>query len=514
MRLRLALLVVTLLLVAPALTRGAMLAAQDASPYVPLGHWAMPYVEHLITVGVMRDPAPLTRPLTRAGLLRALRAVDTARVSPAVSGTLRRLLAAFDAAPPAPRYRLAGDIGVGAATYTRRDALAAVDANGPRSAGPKHATASGGVDLELLLGPVMAVTHPYFDTRLKYDPDWFGKKDRFVAGRTAESYVAAQWRFGELLFGRLDRNWGPSALQGLLLSANPYGLDHLAVALGTPNLQIQAIATQLDDGADSGVVAHRYMEQHRVWVRPSNRWAVALWEGSVLSGRDRQFEPWYLNVMNLGLLEQLNTGTNVNTFVGLDIERRGAFTLFGQFMLDDIQVDRKTATDQKPSSYALTVGGKGGFGTGSLGWTLFYTRVTNLTYRNEDSLQVPLFHSLGTGRNFADYDQVTLKLGLVPRPVLLLEPEVTLLRQGEGDPRLPHPPVAAYPTTATIFAGVVERTVRLALGAGWQGGAWGLSGNGGVHFIHNAGHVTGASQTKWIGALTLAYRFHLEGVLP
>jgi len=41
-----------------------------------------------------------------------------------------------------------------------------------------------------------------------------------------------------------------------------------------------------------------------------------------------------------------------------------------------------------------------------------------------------------------------------------------------------------------------------------------VSGNGGVHFIHNAGHVSGVSQTKWIGAVTLAYRFHLEGVLP
>src|SRR3989449_4055926 len=45
MRLRLALRVATLL---PALTGGAQLAAQEPSPYVPIGHWATPYLEHLI----------------------------------------------------------------------------------------------------------------------------------------------------------------------------------------------------------------------------------------------------------------------------------------------------------------------------------------------------------------------------------------------------------------------------------------------------------------------------------
>src|SRR2546422_5865817 len=51
-----------------------------------------------------------------------------------------------------------------------------------------------------------------------------------------------------------------------------------------------------------------------------------------------------------------------SSFVGLDVERHGDLTVFGQFMLDDIQIDRKTPADQKPSSYGLTVGAKGGLG--------------------------------------------------------------------------------------------------------------------------------------------------------
>ena len=34
--------------------------------------------------------------------------------------------------------------------------------------------------------------YAYNDVKANYDPDWFGKKDRVVAGRTAESYVSAQ----------------------------------------------------------------------------------------------------------------------------------------------------------------------------------------------------------------------------------------------------------------------------------------------------------------------------------
>jgi len=88
------------------------------------------------------------------------------------------------------------------------------------------------------------------------------------------------------------------------------------------------------------------------------------------------------------------------------------------------------------------------------------------------------------------------------------------VRQGEGDPRLPHPLVPDYPTTATIFQGVVERTIRVALGGSWQRAGWGVMANGGVHFVHNAGHVTGASATHFVGSVGLTFRFHTEHTVP
>src|SRR5258705_9565498 len=175
-------------------------------------------------------------------------------------------------------------------------------------------------------------------------------------------------------------------------------------------------------------------------------------------------------------------------------------------MLDDIQIDSKVATDRKPDSYGLTLGAQGNLGFANAAWTAFYTRISNLAYRNEDDFQAPLYFGLGTGRNFSDYDQLTLRVSLLTTPHALLTPELTLLRQGEGDLHLAHPPVAAYDSTRAFLSGVVEKTVRLAISGQLSAGSWTLAGDGGGHFISNFGHVTGAKETRWVGRLGIEWR--------
>jgi len=106
-------------------------------------------------------------------------------------------------------------------------------------------------------------------------------------------------------------------------------------------------------------------------------------------------------------------------------------------------------------------------------------------------------------------------LGLLPHAGLLLTPEVTLLRQGEGDPRQPHPAVAAYPTTVTIFQGVVERTLRGAV-SGTFAATDRLSFNfdAGVHRITNFQHVSGDTRTRFLGSVSASYRFAFASALP
>jgi len=490
------------------------LGAQTASPpsqYIPLHHWAMPYVEYLVSSGAIADPTPLTRPLRQSDVVRALEAADSSRLDAADAATVRRLLEEFRPRYTGARYRIALGAGAAVASYTTRDPLELGRGVPPRPA-VRRGFASGSGEVLLAFGPFVAVTHPTVDTRLQYDPDSRAATDN--ATRWEEGYVSGQWRYGEAFFGILDRNWGPSGIQGVLLSDVPYSMDHLYLSIGTQRVRLATIAAQLDPIDTGGAaVVNRYEIFHRLWIRPRGRWTVAMWEASVISGVGRGLDQWYLNVATLSALRQGSTRTNSNSFVGFDIERRAPTTLFGQFMLDDIQTSRKTAADRKPTSYAFTLGAKGRL-LRTASWMIFYTQVANLTYRNEDNLQVPLYHSLGTGRNFADYDQLTATATWLARPGLLLTPEVTLLRQGEGDPRLPHPLPPAYPATATLFEGVVQRVVRLAVGGSLQYQRLSVTGNGGVHLIHNAGHVAGASDTRWLGSIGLSYRLAWEGALP
>ncbi|MGH8721582.1 MAG: hypothetical protein ACREU4_06335, partial [Burkholderiales bacterium] len=280
--------------------------AQDASPYVPLAHWSTAIVEHLIARGRLVDPALLSRPVRSADLLRALDAVDSAAVTRAEWTAVQRIRRDLARTRHGPAARLELHAGTAASTHARRAALREL------GGGPGHGTASGGAALTLFLGPVVAVTHPYFDTRLKWDPDYRGKKDRVIAGRAAEAYLSAQWTFGELFFGSLDRNWGPSALEGLLVSPSPYGYDHLGIALGTPagGVRLEGLLTQLDDLADTaGIASHRYFVAHRLTVAPTRRTAISLWEGTLLAGPDRQLEPWFANIFTLGLLAQYDQGS-------------------------------------------------------------------------------------------------------------------------------------------------------------------------------------------------------------
>jgi len=496
------------------------LAGQTASPYVPMDHWGNRYVEHWIAAGKMVDPEPLTRPLKSDALLRALEAMDTLRLGSGERGVVRSLRQELRRHERGPWGRVEGMVGVAGGNYAQRDpleigrGLAANDTG----KGVMRGFASGGIDLTLGFGPIVAVTNPMFDTRLKYDPDWYGKKDRAIAGRTASAYISVQGSFAELFFGRLDRNWGPSVVPGLMLSPNPYSLDHLGLSLGTAGVQLEGVVAQLDTRTDtSGAAVRRYVVQHRLWLKPPGPWTFALWEGAVISGADRNLEPWYLNLLNLAFLEQLNTGANANSLLGADLEWRGggAVTVYAQAMLDDIQVDRKTLTDQKPTSWGMTLGAKGAFPV-SGAWTLYYTQVSNLAYRNEDDFQVPLFFGLGTGRNFSDYDQLTARLDFIGPGGVLIAPEATLVRQGQGDLRLAHPLPADYPTTAALFQGVVQRTLRLAVGVAgvWGQGSVSLKGDAGVHLVSNAGHVTGASRSRFVGRVGLELRFGRESLLP
>src|SRR5258707_15450834 len=79
------------LLTLAVLSFGNPAVAQHASPYLPLHHWATPYLEHFIARGVMADPTPLTRPWREGDVLKALAELDTTQLSGSERAVVRRI---------------------------------------------------------------------------------------------------------------------------------------------------------------------------------------------------------------------------------------------------------------------------------------------------------------------------------------------------------------------------------------------------------------------------------------
>jgi len=151
-------------------------------------------------------------------------------------------------------------------------------------------------------------------------------------------------------------------------------------------------------------------------------------------------------------------------------------------------------------------------GTGS--WTALYTRVTNLSYRTPARQETYELRGVGIARNWSDYDQATVRATASAAPRLLASFELTWLRQGEGDLRLPYPQVADYPSTATFLQGVVERTARVAAQAVWTPVPdVTLSADVGRHFIANADHVSGRHAQRWVWRIGVEVRRAAEGTL-
>jgi len=483
----------------------AALAAQEpASTFLPIGDWRARFAEHLITAGVVEDPAPFERPLRRAALLRAIPSADTtlARQVSALLGRLRGDL-------PGPRdgeALLAADLGVGGGSQSRRDPL--------RPAGRGYVAPLGGIDVEAALGRLAIAVHPYFDNRLKTDPDWHGFTRRVVAGRQAESYLALQLGPADMAFGTVDQNWGPPAIQGLMLSDAPYGYDRFSWGLTTRKARLHGFVAQLDDYVDGNAeVWRRWYVGTRLALLPSDKVMVAIWQGSLVSGLHRGLDLWYLNPLNLTYVVQANEDSvvdNSNQVAGLDVQvGLGHRTrLFGQLLLDDAQVDRKAQTDAKPVQAGVTLGAGGGLHGGAVAWTVFYTAVTNLTYRTQRGVVEEIReHRVGLARNLADYDQFTARVSWLALNGLLLAPELTILRRGEGDFRQPMPLPSAWPETKTILSGVVERTARAAVRADYAAPS-GFFGwvDAGVHHLTNRAHVGGVTATRMVWNFGLGWR--------
>ncbi len=489
------------------------LAAQG-SPFVPLDHPLLPLAEYLIARGDVADPSPMVRPFRRADLVRAIAAASIPPTSP--SGRIAAtLVAAWSDRPEANWVRAAGRAGLDVFTSARRDLL--------HPAGGDGARFYADFALEGRFGPLVLVSRPAAENRLKDDPDWAGatlQRRKSQAYRFVEGYLAAQFEHARLFFGQMDRNWGPQGALGLSIANGGYPRTDLGVSVVFRDLQFDIVAGGLTPmKAADGSVPDRLFLAHRLNVRLTRRLDLALWETGVLTGSATSPDLAFTNPMVLlSFPIQQGQADDRNAIIGGDLSWRipGGIRVQGQAMIDD-RWRRKpdpqgTGEPAHPGRWALTGVLAGPLGAGA-GWRAHLGMVSSLAYRTIDSTEAFLDRGLGIGPTFPDQVVAGAAVSVPIRGRWLVTPDLTVQAQGEGRIDAPFPSGAAFTATPELLIGRTATTVRF--GASVSGGTDRLQvdATGGYHHTTSADHVAGRTRNRFEGRLRITVGLSRQGAI-
>jgi hypothetical protein len=481
--------------------------AAQSSPYLPLDDPRLPLLEHLIARGDIADPSPMVRPFRRADALRVLAGADTS--DEAANGLIRQLRTDLEEPSDSLRWRLGIRVGGQAYSHIRRDLLHPLGPDGLRPYGELLGETS--------IGPFTLVSRPLAEPRITDDPEWPGRRNLELAWRMAEAYLSAQFKYGSVFYGQMDRNWGPVGIEGIGLSDYGYNDTELGLEIGVDAVRLVGLARSLEDARDStGERIHRYFFAHRLGVKIGERLRLGVWETTLLAGADREFDARYRNPLSLLLLaNQFGLGADGNVMLGLEGGYRigRGTTVEAQIGLDDIQYENTTGENRYPNRWALTVAAHGPLGS-RLAWRALYTQASSLAFRTLNPFENLTDGGVGLGRNFADMDRVTLTVSVPVAGRWLLTPELTLQRQGEGDINDPFP---ASPEEAgqlpQLFIGTVERTWRAAVAVSGRQGPLDLRATAGLHHVVNAGNQAGNTENRFEGRLQATLGLSHRGVI-
>jgi hypothetical protein len=485
---------------------GASRIAAQASIYLPLDDVAYHYIDALMARGHLRSLPVLERPYTVRAVRAALDSARSGTLSQRLTEYADRLAAAMDKYEPRSvsdeASKASGvvstELYAAAASSTRRELMVATMKNfaKPGVAGrATFVTGAFGASLRLIA-----------DNRLNVDPEFAGRKDRAIEGRTEDAYVNGQWRYAELFIGRLGRNWGPYPLDGLMLGHYAYTYDHAALSFGIPQVKISLVATKLDDIAQEDGIRNRYFSIHRISARLGSV-ELAASEAYLYQGIHRTYELAALNPLNVYALSWRNENVDGNLSFGAEGSWRSRWgTVGAQVLIDDVQVDDTGLLDEEPPAYGLSFTAEGLPIKGDQRLFASYTRVANLTYRTPNAPERYTSFDVGLGRGFSDYDELRVGWDAALIPYVPLRLYVARRRQGEGDYRIPFPDPSLYNVTPTIFSGVVTRTTRIGLSGGAEvPGSIEVKGDIGHNLTVNEEHVHSPTRSRFVASVRFAW---------
>lgn len=485
---------------------------------LPTYHWAYDVIEELQLSGLLRDINLSERPITR-GLVafEVSRASDTeGKRNQWLLGLLRNEFSSeieFVNAPTSQpcRHRIDDLLGRDTQKLCAFMYRAGTRLEGDWETGQEHLPQTDGIGIVQagmqFRSNVAAHLALRLDSHLPDDSTYEGRVWRGLAGYAEAGYFRWDGRVFDVMFGRERLTVGSGKSAHLLLSDYSLPLDAFWVSASSRSVRYSFVTAQLDTTLDSqspGQVLRRYLALHRIWFRLHHRLSVGLSEAVLYGGPNRTFELQFLNPFLYWHGEVLNHSGAGNIFVMLDLDWfpwDGA-EFYGEFLIDDLQIEKRTPRDLEPSEIGWIAGLR--FTNlpidPDLVLALEYQGVTNRTYNST----IPYEKYLHLGRPLGDeygndFDRWQFSASQWIRQDLQCRLSASHLRKGEGSIAAPFDTTYLQYTIEQGYnepfpTGIVEKETTVSLGAFVipNYAIW-LTFEAGETWITNAAHVAGAN---------------------
>ncbi len=279
------------------------------------------------------------------------------------------------------------------------------------------------------------------DSQLTGNPDYSGKKWNGWAGYAETATAGYVTNRISVELGRRRTGWPMGRRAGsLFISPSAMPLDGLFIRYRFNDhaelASITAFLSPITDPAGSPSPENRYLSAHALVVSPFSWLDIMLKESVIYGGQGRRPELYYVFPLLWYHAEQLNKNRDDNTFIGLGavFRRTDRAAAYFDFLIDDLQIENRTASDREPSEYGFS----GGiclfdFPVKTTNLELTYDHIRNRTYNQMcpynryENEGIPIGDSLGP-----DHDRFGLFYDWHISDFLFLTASVTFQRRGEG----------------------------------------------------------------------------------
>jgi hypothetical protein len=353
------------------------------------------------------------------------------------------------------------------------------------------------------------------DGELSRDSRYDGKSWRGFAGFAEDATIDYGTGGFDARFGIERLSWGFANYGNLMFAEQAMPMTVLAASYRRWIFDFEAatgflnpLKSEMDlsntDSLHYFTSQQRYLSTHSITIRPIKSFSLSARETVVYGGPGRRLEPVYLLPFIWYHGQQLNSRFNDNILgsVGADWRYRERLWLYGEFLVDDIQVEQNGRGNKEPNQLAYLAGAEVyDLLLKHSTIAIEYERADNWTYNQY------VDHNRYLNQNYPigfpdgpDVDLVNWRISWWPAKHIRLTYLGLYGRHGEGriDTPWTRPWLNVDNYSESFPSGVVERQATngleiMALNKNWLWGNFGLK----YTDIVNVANITGNKSHNW-----------------